>query len=340
MLAVELQEFGAPAGLRPVERPDPVPGPGQLCVDLVAAALNRRDLWIRIGGKASLPAVLGSDGAGVVSAVGEGVEGVAEGDEVVINPALDWGPREDAPGSGFRILGVPDQGTYAERIVVAAAQVRPKPRRLTWLEAAALPLAGITAWRAVVTHAEAGPGTTVLVPGAGGGVATFAVQIAAALGARVLVTSASPAKLDRARSLGAAGGADYRDADWPEQVHPVDAVIDSVGAAVWPGALRALRAGGRLVNFGDTGGDTAEVDVDRLFFSHLRIQGTTTGSPREFDALLAHVERAEWRPVIDSVFPLRDAAAAHTRLDAPDRFGKIVLVIDEGRAGALPSHDS
>jgi NADPH:quinone reductase-like Zn-dependent oxidoreductase len=117
----------------------------------------------------------------------------------------------------------------------------------------------------------------------------------------------------------------------------VDAVIDSVGAAVWPGALRALRPGGRLVNFGDTGGDTAEVDVDRVFLSHLRIQGTTMGSPRDFDAMLAHVARAVWRPVIDSVFPLRDAAAAHVRLDAADRFGKIVLRIDDGRAEALPS---
>ena len=337
MLAVELQRFGPPDGLRLVELPEPVPGPDQVRVDLAAAALNRRDYWIRVGGRAALPSVLGSDGAGVVSAIGEGVEGVREGDEVVINPSLDWGEREDAAGLAFRILGVPDQGTYAERIVVAAKQVRPKPRRLSWLEAAALPLAGLTAWRAVVTHACAGPGTTILVPGAGGGVAGLAVQIAAALGARVLVTSGSPQKLERARLLGAAGGADYCDPDWPDQVHPVDAVIDSVGAAVWPGALRALRPGGRLVNFGDTGGDQAQVDVDRLFFGQLRIQGTTMGSPREFDALLAHVERAEWRPVIDSVFALHDAAAAHARLESRDRFGKVVLAIGEGRAGALPS---
>lgn len=338
MLAVELQEFGGPEGLRAVDRPEPVPGTGQVRVDLVAAALNRRDYWIRIGGKVALPAVLGSDGAGIVSAVGEGVTGVREGDEVVINPSLDWGESEDASGPAFRILGVPDQGTYAERIVVAAHQVRPRPRRLSWLESAALPLAGLTAWRVLVTHAEAAPGRTILVPGAGGGVATFLIQIASALGARVLVTTSSEEKLERARQLGAAGGALYADEDWAKQVAPVDAIADSIGEPVWDGAFEALRPGGRLVNFGDTARATAELDLSRLYFGYFRIQGTTMGSPREFDALLAHVDRAEWRPVIDSVFPLRDAAAAHARLEHPDRFGKVVLAIDEAKASlAMPS---
>ena len=331
MRAVELRRFGDPSGLVVGERPDPEPGPRDVRVDLVAAGLNRRDRWISIGGKAALPAVLGADGAGMVSAVGREVDGVSEGDEVVLNPALDWGPDEEAPGPGFRILGVPDQGTYAERIVVDAGHVRPRPPELSWPEAAALPLAGLTAWRAVVTHADARPGRTILVPGAGGGVATFAVQIAAALGARVLVTSSGADKLERARSLGAAGGADYRDPGWADELAPVDAVVDGVGGAVWPGAIRALRAGGRLVNFADTAGEEGRIELSTLFFKQLRIQGTTMGSPREFDRLLAHVSRASWRPVVDSVFPLAEAAAAHRRLDAPDRFGKVVLAIDEDR---------
>jgi len=331
VLAVELQRLGGPEGLVPVELPDPEPGPAEARVDLVTAAVNRRDWWIRRGREAALPVVLGSDGAGVVSAVGSGVEDVAVGDEVVINPALGWGDTEDAPGPDFRILGVPDQGTYAERIVVKASQLRPRPPGYTWIEAAAMPLAGLTAWRAVVTHAEAGPGRTLLVPGAGGGVATFVIQIATALGARVLVTSSSAEKLERARRLGAEGGADYRKADWAERLGPVDAVVDSVGGASWPGALRALRPGGRLVSFGDTAGDVAEVELARLFLSWIRIQGTTMGSPREFDALLRHVAGTDWRPVVDSVFPLRDAAAAHERLDAADRFGKVVLAVDESR---------
>jgi zinc-binding alcohol dehydrogenase/oxidoreductase len=338
MIAVELQEFGGPEGLRPVELADPVPGTGQVRIDLVAAALNRRDYWIRIGRKAALPAVLGSDGAGIVSAVGGGVTGLREGDEVVINPSLDWGDSEEASGPDFRILGVPDQGTYAERIVVAAHQVRPRPQRLSWVESAALPLAGLTAWRVLVTHAEAAPGKTILVPGAGGGVATFLIQIAAALGARVLVTAGSEEKLERARQLGAEGGALYTDEDWAKQVAPVDAIADSIGGPVWDGAFDALRPGGRLVNFGDTARATVEFEVSKLYFGYFRLQGTTMGSPREFDALLAHAEQAEWRPVIDSVFPLRDAAAAHARLEHPERFGKVVLAIDEGRAGALPSN--
>lgn len=330
MQAVELRGFGGPEQLVLTELPDPRPGPGEVRVDLVAAALNRRDWWIRRGRDIELPVVLGSDGAGIVSAVGAEVQGVAEGDEVVINPALDWGDEEEAPGPDFRILGVPDQGTYAERIVVAAHQVRPKPPGYSWLEAAALPLAGLTAWRATVTHAEAGPDRTILVPGAGGGVATFVVQIAGALGARVLVTTSSQEKLERARSLGAEGGALYTEDDWPERVKPVDAVVDSVGGVVWAGAFEALRPGGRLVNFADTAKDLAEVSVTNVYSRYLRIQGTTMGSPREFDALLAHVAEADWRPVIDGVFPLAEAAKAHERLDAPDRFGKVVLDIEGG----------
>jgi zinc-binding alcohol dehydrogenase/oxidoreductase len=329
--AVELRAFGGPDALVPAELPDPEPGPGEVRVDLVAAALNHRDRWIRIGRKVALPAVLGSDGAGVVSAVGPGAAGVHVGDEVVINASLAWGDREEAPGPDFRILGVPDQGTYAERIVVAADQVRARPPNLSWAEAAALSLAGLTAWRAVVTHGEARPGRTLLVPGAGGGVATFAIQIAAALGARVLVTSSSAGKLERARELGAAAGVLYSEGDWAQRVAPVDAVVDGVGAPVWEGALEALAPGGRLVNFGDTARETATVPLSTLYFKYLRIQGTTMGSPREFDALLAHAREARWRPVVDSVFPLADAARAHERLEAPDRFGKVVLAIDERR---------
>jgi zinc-binding alcohol dehydrogenase/oxidoreductase len=331
MRAVELRAFGGPEGLVPTELPDPEPGPGEVRVDLVAAALNRRDWWITRGGKARLPVVLGSDGAGIVSAVGPDVDGVSTADEVVVYPATGWGEDEEAASLDFEILGVPAQGTYAERIVVRAEQVRAKPPSWSWGEAAALPVAGLTTWRALVRYAGAAVGKTILVPGGGGGAATFAVQIGAALGARMVATSSSPAKLARLGDLGLAAGADYRDADWAERLGPADAVIDGVGGAAWPGAFRALRPGGILVSFGDTEGEHGDVPIADLFFGYLRVQGTTLGSPREFDALLAHCAGASWRPVIDSAFPLEEAAEAHRRLDAPDRFGKVVLAIDESR---------
>jgi len=332
MRVVELRRFGDPTGLVPAERADPVPGAGEVCVDLVAASLNRRDWWIRRGGTAPLPAVLGSDGAGVVSALGPGVETHAVGDEVVIYPGSGWGPDEAAPAAAFEILGVPAQGTYAEKIVVAAEHVLPKPPAWSWSETAALPVGGLTAWRALVTHGGAGAGTRVLVPGAGGGAAVFAVQIAAELGAQVVVTSSSDEKLARARALGAQGGELYTEPGWAERIGPVDLVVDSVGGEdVWEGALACLRRGGRLVNFADTAGDYGRVLLSRLFLEHQRIIGTTLGSPAEFSALLAHCRGASWRPVIDSVHPLAEAAVAHERLDSPERFGKIVLAIDESR---------
>jgi NADPH:quinone reductase-like Zn-dependent oxidoreductase len=282
-----------------------------------------------------LPQVLGSDGAGIVSAIGPGVAGIEIGDEVVVNPGRDWGASEEWPGPRFLILGVPAQGTYAEKVCVAAHQVERKPEALTWLEAAALPVAGLTAWRAVVTCARVGPGKTVLIPGAGGGAASFCVQIASALGARVLVTTSSPEKLDRAMGLGAAGGALYTDPAWPEAIGPVDAVVDSVGGEkLWESCLGLLKRGGRLACFADTAGDYGRVPLTTLFLEHQTVVGTTLGSPREFRALLAHIAEASWRPVVDSVYPLVEAAAAHRRLDDPERFGKIVLAIDETRLPA------
>ncbi|HEY7197047.1 MAG TPA: zinc-binding dehydrogenase [Gaiellaceae bacterium] len=332
MRAVELRAFGGPEGLVPTELPDPDPGPGEVQVALVTAALNRRDWWIRTGGKAELPAVLGSDGAGIVSAVGPEVAGFSPGDEVVIYPARGWGGDEAVPADDFTILGVPDQGTYAERIVVPAECLRARPKSWSWAETAALPVAGITAWRALVRYGKAGPGRSILVPGGAGGVGTVAVQIGAELGARVVATTSSPEKAERLRALGAAAVADHNDADWPERLGPVDAAIDSVGGAAWPGIFRALAPGGALVCFGDTDGEVGEVPISELFFGYLTVQGTTLGSPGDFDGLLAHCEGASWRPVVDSTFPLEAAADAHRRLDAPDRFGKIVLVIDESLA--------
>jgi zinc-binding alcohol dehydrogenase/oxidoreductase len=324
MRAVILHDHGGPEQLVPGEVPDPEPLAGEVVVDLVTAALNHRDVWQRTA-PGNHGAVLGSDGAGTVSALGDGVAGVEVGEQVVINPSVGWGDGEDAPAPGWAILGVPRQGTYAERIAIPAQCVRPRPRRLSWHESAALPLAGLTAWRALVTRGRVEAGMRVLVTGAGGGAATFLIQIAHALGADVIVTSSSDDTIGRAIELGAIRGVRYTDSDWPEQVGEVDLVVDSAGTPAWAGALRCLRRGGTLVSFGRTAGNTAEIDLPSLFYGQWNVLGTTMGSPREFDALLDHVEKADWRPVVDSVFPLEQAAAAHERLEQPGRFGKVVL---------------
>jgi zinc-binding alcohol dehydrogenase/oxidoreductase len=303
-------------------------------VAVQAAALNRRDWWIWRRPTTPMPVTLGSDGAGRVVAVGHGVDQALLGEAVVIYPTFGWPRGAPVPDASFEILGSPRPGTFAERIVVPVENVVRKPARLSWEEAAALNLAGLTAWRAVVTCARVRPGDRVLVAGAGSGVATFAVQIAAALGAEVWVTTSSAAKLNRLVELGARGGVLYRDDGWPEQLSErsggaMDAAIDSWGAEGWQRILPTLRWGGVLVNYGDTGGETATVGVSDVYWAWRSILGTTMGSPDEFDALLAHVDATDWGPAIDSVFPLDALGSAAARLTASDRFGKVVLTMGD-----------
>ena len=318
MQAILVRE-GGKLSLEQVE--DPVAGPGEVVVELHAAAVNRRDLLVRNPpGPAyefPLPLVPGSDGAGVRRDTGQ---------DVVIYPGLGWGEREDTAGPDWRILGGPADGTYAELVKVPVENVFPKPPRLSWEEAAAFPLAALTAWRALFAVGRLHGSETVLVLGAGSGVSTIAVQLAAQTGARVLVTSSSEEKIERAKELGAEGGVLYTEEGWPEAVGPVDLVLDSVGAT-WRDSLRALRKGGRLVVFGGTGGPEVTLDVRAVYLNWQSILGTTMGSPRDFAGLLRMVDAGTWRPVIDSVRPLAEAQAAHDRMKAGDHFGKLVLAV-------------
>jgi zinc-binding alcohol dehydrogenase/oxidoreductase len=325
--AIVLSERGDPSVLRLEQYADPKPARGEVVVELKAAALNRRDTYLRKGASPAhqfaLPLILGSDGAGVRRDTGE---------EVVILPSLAWGEREDAPADGFRILGGPDDGTYAELVAVPEENVYPKPRRLSWTEAAAFPLAGLTAYRALYSRARLEAGETVLVLGVGSGVSTFAVSLACQAGARVFVTSSSTEKLERAGELGAEAGVDYTAGDWAEEVRRltggrgVDVVVDSVGST-WPDSVRCLRHGGRLVVFGATAGAEATLAVRAIYSGQISLLGTTMGSPREFAALLETIERGSWTPVIDSARPLAEAASAHERMEAGAHFGKLVLEV-------------
>lgn len=331
MNAIQLTETGSPDVLRLSTVPSPKAGAGEVVVELRAAALNRRDVFLRKGiAPSPLPVIPGSDGAGVVRSLGRGVTGLTKGDEVIILPSLGWGGGEAAPAPGFRILGGPDDGTYAELIRIPAENVFSKPKRLSWEEAAALPLAGLTAWRALISRCGLRSGETVLVLGIGGGVATFALHIARAAGARIIVTSSSDDKLARAAELGAAAGVNYTAGDWVDQVKAasgggVDIVVDSVGST-WADSVNCLRPGGRIVVFGGTGGGKVEMMIRPVTTGQVSILGTTMGSPRDFAGLLAAVNEQTWVPVIDSVRPLAEAADAHAREEAGEHFGKLVLV--------------
>ena len=333
MNAIVLRELGAPERLVLETVPDPQPAPGEAVVRLRAAALNHRDAWIRQGLYAGirLPVILGSDGAGEVESVGDGVSGSWVGAPVVINPSLDWGTDSRVQGPSYRILGLPDDGTYAERVRVPAANLFRKPPALPWAAAAAIPLAGLTAYRALVTRARLQPGETVLVTGAGGGVATFALLLARHLGARVFVTSASDAKIDRARQLGAGGGVNYKSETWARDVQRLteggpDVIVDSAGRDTFAALLDIVRPGGRIVTFGATTGSTSTVEVRRIFWKQINILGSTMGTPDEFASMLALFD-GTLTPVVDRTFPLAAAAEAHRRMDQADQFGKIVLEI-------------
>ena len=330
MQATVLTEIKKPVVLQ--SSPDPVAAPGQAVVRLHAAALNHRDLWIQLGQYAGikLPITLGSDGAGIVTAVGSPADQSWVGREVIINPALDWGSDLRAQGPQFRILGLPDSGTFAEQIAIPAANLAPKPAHLSWEQAAALPLAGLTAWRALFTRAQLKSGERVLVTGVGGGAALFALQFAVAAGAEVWVTSSSSDKLARAQALGARGGTNYRDADWPAQLQKqagglFDVIIDSAGGEGFGKLIELTRPGGRIAFFGATTGNPPGLDLRKCFFRQISILGSTMGSPADFAGMTAFVAAHRIAPVVDRVFPLAATEDALRHMEASAQFGKIVL---------------
>lgn len=310
--------------------PTPELAPGHVLVRVVRSALNYNDeLILRARAELAGPSVAGSDASGVVAATADDVEGRAPGDEVVILPSLNWGPDPEAPLPSFEILGDESGGgTHAEYVVVPADNVFAKPTRLSWDEAAALPLAGVTAWRALVTRGGLSAGQTVVITAASSGVGTLAIQIAVALGARVVAITSTDHRVEAARALGAhdvlsRNGEHHLDELRASVGTGADLVIDSTGD--WDPLLSILRRGGRLVSFGRINTTEATVTVGRFFWQQLSILGTSMGSPTDFAELLAHVEKSAWAPVVDSVFALSDVQAAFERLAHPARVGKVVL---------------
>lgn len=333
MLALTLRSADGLEGLALENVPAPSPGPGEVRVAVKAASLNHRELWIMRGQYPglSLPATLGADGAGVIDAVGAGVDPDRIGTSVLLYPGLNWGDDPRYPAAAFGLLGMPGPGTIAEMIVVDAAAAIDKPAYLDFADAAAIPLAALTAWRGLVTKAGIAAGDKVLITGIGGGVATLALKIALAFGAEVYVTSGADATLEQAVALGAKAGFNYKQEGWGKTLakaaRGIDIVFDGAPGSAYPAYGRALAMGARVVVYGSTGGAAFQVNAPELFLKNIRIIGTNVGNPDEFKDMVAFIAKHEIVPVIDRAFPLAEAKAALAYLENGHGFGKVVITI-------------
>ena len=321
MKALVLVGKNEPLAYQDVENPQNTEG--SLIVKLRAAALNHRDVWIQKGLYAGLkyPTILGSDGAGELP----------DGTAVILHPSMNWGENPRFQGKKFEILGLPTDGTFAEYIKIPAEYVAPKPAHLTFEEAAALPLAGLTAFRALFTKCQAKAGDKVLISGIGGGVALFALQFAVAAGCDVWVTSSSEEKIEKAMKLGAKGGFNYKKEAWSKDAQAAtggfDVVIDGAVGAGFSEVVKACAAGARLCFYGGTAGALTGVSPQIIFYKQLTIMGSTMGSPEEFNLMVAFVNQHHIVPIVDSIYPLEDGNLALQHMDSGQQFGKIVLSI-------------
>jgi zinc-binding alcohol dehydrogenase/oxidoreductase len=336
MKAVVLQEIKQTTSIQEVETP--TAGVGEVIVQIKAAALNHRDVFIQQGLYPSikLPTVLGSDGSGVVSAVGEGVSEEWIGKEVIVNPSHNWGDNDGFYGKNFKILGMPDNGTFAEYLKVEAKYLTPKPAHLSFEAAAAVPLAGLTGWRALMSRAGMKAGDRVLVTGIGGGVALFVLQFAVAAGAEVWVTSGSDEKIAKAVALGAKGGVNYKDPNWAKNLITAtggdrsgyfNVVIDSAGGPSFAKLIDVASAGASICFFGGTTGNITDVIPGKVFFKQLNIYGSTMGTEAEFADMVRFIAAHEIQPIVDEIFPLESVESALQRMESGSQFGKIVLKV-------------
>jgi NADPH:quinone reductase-like Zn-dependent oxidoreductase len=318
--------------------------PNEVIVKLQAASINHIDIWNRMGAtgiNVALPHILGADGAGLVVEVGAQAEIVKVGDKVCLYPPTGCGRCEfciadqDFMCVYLRVLGERMEGTYAEYVKVPAQNCFPIPQGHSFEEAAAFPLVFITLWRMLITNAALKPGESLLIIGIGGGVASASLQLAKKIGARVIVTSGSDEKLERARKLGADHEINHFKEDFVKIVREltdnrgVDVVLDTVGGEVWRKSLASLTRGGRLVTCGATAGGQPNDDINQIVSKQLKIYGSTLGSRDEFRKLISFMDTSKIKPIIDSVFPLKDAAAAQRYVEEARQFGKVVLRISD-----------
>lgn len=328
MLALVLESDKSLA-LKEVLRPEP--GRGEVLVKIQAAALNHREIWISRGlyPGMKLPSILGADGAGVVASVGPGVDGAWVGESVIAYPATGWPPEAAWPTRDFKVLGMPRDGTIAEYVLLPVENLCRKPDYLSFEEAAALPVAGLTAWRGLTRRGRVYAGQKVLINGIGGGVAQFGLAFALSLGAEVCVTSSQREKIDRAVAMGASGGVLYTEEDWPERLAGltggIDVVLDGAPLPDLDRYLKFLNTGGKVVYYGSTGNRNTTLNLSKFFLRQVSLLGTTMGSPQDFVDMLSFMEEHELRPLVDGVFPFTDAIRAFDALRTGGQFGKIVI---------------
>jgi zinc-binding alcohol dehydrogenase/oxidoreductase len=331
MKAVVLEAADKPLVYKEVDMPT-LAG-DEVLVQIKAAALNRRDYWITVGKYAGIkyPSILGSDGSGIVARIGDNVAKTWLNKEVIINPCHNWGTHPEYQNRDFTILGLPENGTFAEYVKVKAEYLYPKPSHLNWEQAAALPLAGLTTYRALITKGNAKKGDKVLITGIGGGTGTFALQWAVATGCQVFVTSGSGEKIQRAKELGASAGVSYKAQDWAQELQHMsggfDVIIDSALGEGFEKLLDICNPGARIVFFGGTAGNIPPLNGRKIFWKQLQILGTTMGSPDDFIGMLGLVNEHKIVPVIDEVFPLAAAQKAIDRMAHSLQFGKLILRI-------------
>jgi NADPH:quinone reductase-like Zn-dependent oxidoreductase len=329
--AVVFKSKEEPLVVQSIKKPKPVKD--QVLIRLHNAALNHRDYWTIKEQTQSFPEgiILGSDGSGVIEMVGEDADPLLIGLEVVINPSLDWGTNPIVQGHAYRILGFPDNGTFSDYIVISKKYVFEKPEHLNFVQAAALPLAGLTAYRALFTKARLRAKEKVLITGIGGGAALWLLQFAVAYKASVYVTSGSDEKIEKARKLGAINGFNYKDAEWTDkalkETNGFDIIIDSAGGNQFNKYIELAVPGGRIVNFGRTAGNITDISTRLLYWKQLSIFGSTMGTRDEFLSMLEFVEGHKLLPVIDKVFPLEQVKEAFEHMERANQFGKIVLQI-------------
>jgi NADPH:quinone reductase-like Zn-dependent oxidoreductase len=342
MKAIVFHEFGGPEKLRYEDVPEPKINETEALIRVRACALNHLDIWARAGTRGEripMPHISGSDISGEIAKVGNLVKNHNLGDKVLIAPGISDGTCEyctsgwDSLCEEYKIIGYETQGGYAEYVSVPAQNILSIPDKLNFEEAASVPLVFLTAWHMLTTRSHLTAGETVLVWGAGSGVGSAAIQVAKVLGAKVIATAGNDVKLEKARKLGADWTINHHSQDVPSEVKRVtngkkaNVVFDHIGQATWEKSMRSMAPGGRLVNCGVTSGGKAEIDIRYIFVRQFSLMGSYMGGRGELLKVLTFFEDGELKPVVDSVFPLKEAAAAQSRMEKSEHFGKIVLKV-------------